>query len=412
MNQDLRRAPKNAELDSDESELSENEEKNLENILSIFPLREKYPFDDNIDNKTFEKVKNVLTCPICLDLYREPVYVRECMHRFCRNCIEKIIRGPNKSCPSCRKAIGSKRELRHDMNTVLIMGSIFKDLTKYLQMQDKEDEKYVQSYNENRSINKLKKSKSGRGSKTILRNSSVGAAKDFGKDVITLSDTIIEIEKETTKPKKRKINPKMIEPILIEADPKETSNTSFAGNNSNKIIDHVSEFPQAQKVNTTTKEDPMGSFLCADEKTMENLKHLLMMPNFENYLKNLEFNYSFKLEPHPQLSLLPQLESNIFRTCSMISLEQICKTLCKKLHINCKKYWDKIELFINMNGKFEPLKIENKILSDINNQYWKEFKDVQLYDIDSSIDEIIKRSYLNSEINRVLYYSIDLEEFM
>ena len=78
---------------SEDSELSENEEKNLDTILSIFPVRTKYHQEDIVENKTFDKVRNILTCPICLELYKDLVLVRECMHRFCRSCIEKIIRG-------------------------------------------------------------------------------------------------------------------------------------------------------------------------------------------------------------------------------------------------------------------------------------------------------------------------------
>lgn len=103
------------ENDSDNnSELSETEERNLESIISIFPKRDLRKEVENADKSTFEKIKQLLSCPICLEIFKEPVFVKECMHRFCKGCIEKIIRGNHKNCPTCRKSIGSKRELKPD----------------------------------------------------------------------------------------------------------------------------------------------------------------------------------------------------------------------------------------------------------------------------------------------------------
>ena len=83
---------KSTDQESEDEELSETEEKNLESILVLFPKRK--PKNDNhvVDEKTFERVKNLLKCPVCLDIYKDPVFIKECMHRFCRQCIERIIR--------------------------------------------------------------------------------------------------------------------------------------------------------------------------------------------------------------------------------------------------------------------------------------------------------------------------------
>jgi len=83
---------KSAEQDSEDEELSENEERNLENILVLFPYRSIKEAQGEVDDLTFEKVKNLLKCPVCLEIYSDPVYIKECMHRFCRQCIERIIR--------------------------------------------------------------------------------------------------------------------------------------------------------------------------------------------------------------------------------------------------------------------------------------------------------------------------------
>ena len=79
--------------EEDDQELSETIEKNLQGVLILFPFRAIEKSEDFITNETFDKVKNALTCPICLEIFKDPVFVKDCMHRFCKQCIERVIRG-------------------------------------------------------------------------------------------------------------------------------------------------------------------------------------------------------------------------------------------------------------------------------------------------------------------------------
>lgn len=83
---------KTGDQDSDDEELSENEQRNLESILILFPFRNVMENVSQVDDVTFEKIKSALSCRICLEVYKDPVYTKDCMHRFCKQCIEKIIR--------------------------------------------------------------------------------------------------------------------------------------------------------------------------------------------------------------------------------------------------------------------------------------------------------------------------------
>ncbi|KAJ8377298.1 hypothetical protein AAFF_G00261470 [Aldrovandia affinis] len=52
-----------------------------------------------------EELHSELTCPVCLELFREPV-ILECGHHFCRHCITRCWRAkPDErpTCPQCRK---------------------------------------------------------------------------------------------------------------------------------------------------------------------------------------------------------------------------------------------------------------------------------------------------------------------
>lgn len=83
---------KTGDQESEDEELSENEQKNLENILVLFPYRGMLQTEQRVDDLTFERIKSALSCRICLEVYKDPVYTKDCMHRFCKQCIEKIIR--------------------------------------------------------------------------------------------------------------------------------------------------------------------------------------------------------------------------------------------------------------------------------------------------------------------------------
>lgn len=55
-----------------------------------------------------------LMCPICLDILNQTTTTRECLHRFCLNCINKAMRSNKKECPTCRKKLTGRRCLRPD----------------------------------------------------------------------------------------------------------------------------------------------------------------------------------------------------------------------------------------------------------------------------------------------------------
>lgn len=72
-----------------------------------------------------KSLQSELTCPICLDLLRNTRTTKECLHRFCCDCIETALRSGNKECPTCRKKLISKRCLRRDENIDALIGKLF-----------------------------------------------------------------------------------------------------------------------------------------------------------------------------------------------------------------------------------------------------------------------------------------------
>ncbi|XP_059663186.1 putative E3 ubiquitin-protein ligase RING1a isoform X2 [Cornus florida] len=102
------------EEDSDGSRSCDDPEKTPEIISVVLP-----------------DVRRDVQCPICLGIIKKTRTVMECMHRFCRECIDKSMRLGNNECPACRTHCASRRSLRDDPRYDTIIESIYPDIDKY-----------------------------------------------------------------------------------------------------------------------------------------------------------------------------------------------------------------------------------------------------------------------------------------
>ena len=78
-----------------------------------------------------------LMCPICLDMLKNTMTTKECLHRFCQDCIITALRSGNKECPTCRKKLVSKRSLRPDPNFDSLITKIYPSRDEYEALQEK-----------------------------------------------------------------------------------------------------------------------------------------------------------------------------------------------------------------------------------------------------------------------------------
>eukprot|EP00347_Sterkiella_histriomuscorum_P021101 403335250 len=93
---------------------------------------ENEDFDNNeIDLKSFTDIKEILHCPVCLDILKDPLNVKMCLHKFCAHCIENYNRLIKKQCPQCRKYIGSRRLLRSDYKLAYIIKALITDIDAF-----------------------------------------------------------------------------------------------------------------------------------------------------------------------------------------------------------------------------------------------------------------------------------------
>jgi len=96
-------------------------------------------------------INEVLSCSICLQIYNQPVNIKTCLHKFCRNCIETYTRTwyiihkiSKRECGICRTPIETRRLLRDDYkigniskNSLKIVSSMISEIKVYNQIQEK-----------------------------------------------------------------------------------------------------------------------------------------------------------------------------------------------------------------------------------------------------------------------------------
>ncbi|KAI5657132.1 hypothetical protein M9H77_25925 [Catharanthus roseus] len=98
---------------------------------------DEYKEDDKDDNQAeyitvkLSDIRKEVQCPICLGVIRKTRTVMECLHRFCRECIDKSMRLGNNECPACRTHCASRRSLRDDPNYDKIIAYLYPDIDKY-----------------------------------------------------------------------------------------------------------------------------------------------------------------------------------------------------------------------------------------------------------------------------------------
>ncbi|XP_013395499.1 E3 ubiquitin-protein ligase RING2 [Lingula anatina] len=102
--------------------------------LSLYELQ-RTPQEAITDNTEIavspRSLHSELMCPICLDMLKNTMTTKECLHRFCQECIITALRSGNKECPTCRKKLVSKRSLRHDPNFDALISKIYPSRDEY-----------------------------------------------------------------------------------------------------------------------------------------------------------------------------------------------------------------------------------------------------------------------------------------
>lgn len=100
-------------------------------------------------------VEEQITCSVCMDVFREPYVLRECLHTFCQECIQLLEQQGQVQCPECRvfssnvdikrdfktqgfiDAYRAEKRASKDVSSLIVQSSACKDVTN-LMVQSKE----------------------------------------------------------------------------------------------------------------------------------------------------------------------------------------------------------------------------------------------------------------------------------
>ncbi|XP_003425595.1 E3 ubiquitin-protein ligase RING1 [Nasonia vitripennis] len=126
--------------------------------LSLYELH-RTPQDAITDNTEIavspRSLHSELMCPICLDMLKKTMTTKECLHRFCSDCIITALRSGNKECPTCRKKLVSKRSLRPDPNFDLLISKIYPSRDEYEAHQERVLAKLNNSHSQAALVNSI-----------------------------------------------------------------------------------------------------------------------------------------------------------------------------------------------------------------------------------------------------------------
>ncbi|KAE8739994.1 hypothetical protein FOCC_FOCC014510 [Frankliniella occidentalis] len=126
--------------------------------LSLYELH-RTPQEAITDNTEIavspRSLHSELMCPICLDMLKKTMTTKECLHRFCSDCIVTALRSGNKECPTCRKKLVSKRSLRPDPNFDLLISKLYPCRDEYEAHQERVLEKLQKSSSQAAFLNSI-----------------------------------------------------------------------------------------------------------------------------------------------------------------------------------------------------------------------------------------------------------------
>ena len=87
-----------------------------------------------------QQVLQSFRCVICWSTMKNPKAVRECMHRFCEECISTALRMGRHECPYCRVFVPSKRNLAVDESAEILMANLLGPQLRTMEAADLEKE--------------------------------------------------------------------------------------------------------------------------------------------------------------------------------------------------------------------------------------------------------------------------------
>eukprot|EP00112_Aurelia_sp_Birch-Aquarium-sp1_P016334 Seg3695.2 transcript_id=Seg3695.2/GoldUCD/mRNA.D3Y31 product="E3 ubiquitin-protein ligase RING2" protein_id=Seg3695.2/GoldUCD/D3Y31 len=258
-----------------------------------------------------------LMCPICLDMLKNTMTTKECLHRFCQECIITALRSGNKECPTCRKKLISKRSLRPDPNFDALIDKIYPNREEYEAHQERVLQKLNSHHNQQAltsSIEEGLKLQAQNRLQRMLRQQQKRTMEELSMEQTEEGEGIVPVmptPKVVATGKKRKVlseqpeveggtsegrmdsfeGPEEIElvfrPLLAEDDVEVSDNQArYLKTTSNATVDHLSRYLAMRLALEKQKEEqsdenPVNQSLNANSPEIKRFNILVALPSGE-----------------------------------------------------------------------------------------------------------------------------------
>jgi len=316
-----------------------------------------------------------LMCPICLDMLTDTMTTKECLHRFCHDCIITALRAGNKECPTCRKKLISKRSLRRDPNFDSLIKKIYPDRDEYEAHQEKVMEKLNQHTNQQALTNSIEE-----GLRLQAQNRLQRMLKQQRKAAEALAaSTAVAIANE--------------QPAIEETTEEETTNqlppTIMPGNTD----DSPSSTPSTQSAQSSRVSTPTPTSSKAVVLKRKRKESISSNTSNGDSISNMDSNIELMFYPHPDCpSKYAEQQLRYLKTTANATVGHLIKYLSVRLILQDtntataadgtdkeNKNSDKdFDIFL-LNGE-DYTKIENQLsLGEIQDTHWKDNRPMEMY---------------------------------
>ena len=300
-------------------------------------------------------IKEILRCPICYEIFNEPVNLKNCLHLFCKKCIEDYNRKIKKECIICRHPIETRRLMKNDFKIKNIIECIIPDINKFKIEEEKVLNKTIQGcmYKDGekviKQIENIKKTDEEEKLKELNENNNI-------KNNI----------------KRRKKHFKKTKKIKIKNEIKTNVNNNINLDENKNILGK--NLIDKNEINLNKEE--------IKNEQIKNDKIIISIENKQNKKENLidKINNINNKEFHKKCSILNELKNN-------------SNNYYKKKKFLGKKLFNKFTL---------------KDAEDLLNNFNKGNNIIIILNLDENEkDEILKKSFENSKLKIQDYYNLD-----
>ncbi|XP_055586718.1 E3 ubiquitin-protein ligase RING1 isoform X2 [Uranotaenia lowii] len=387
--------------------------------LSLYELN-RTPQEAITDNTEIavspRSLHSELMCPICLDMLKKTMTTKECLHRFCSDCIITALRSGNKECPTCRKKLVSKRSLRPDPNFDLLISKIYPSRDEYEAHQERVLAQFNQSHSQQalmHSINegiKLqsqarpnRKQKSENDLTASSAAVTAAATSNTANAGIPLAASGTALSSASSQPATVHSNGNVPEGGInregssnnqIGEMNRQPSNPPSVRSTPSPVPSNVSSASKAKRarsVLTSEKSEESESNSEMDGRTEENDSNLDTEGEGNSEHGSDEIELVFKPHPtemagdNPLLKALKENSVRYIKTTSNATVDHLSKYLAMRLTLDLETELPEAYRLVNFCIYIAPQPSQlvvlsgNQTLSQVNEKFWKVNKPLEMY---------------------------------